>query len=62
MAIGILTKEGISDFYSSHEMNSKKQFYLYWDSHLKIGLVRARSQDVTDIKGLEGEKRLLDWE
>lgn len=39
MAIGILTEEGITDFYSSHEMNSKKQFYLYWDSHPKIGLV-----------------------
>jgi hypothetical protein len=30
LAIGILTKEGINDFYNSHEMNSKKQFYLFW--------------------------------
>ncbi len=39
LAIGILTKKGISDFYNSHEMNSKKQFYLFWDSHPKIGLI-----------------------
>ena len=39
LAIGILSEEGINEFYNSHKLNSKKQFYLFWDSNPKIGLI-----------------------
>jgi hypothetical protein len=35
----ILTEEGLIDFYKQFPLSSKKQMYVFYDSHPKIGLI-----------------------